>query len=635
LSFNRPRRLGRVYTVSGTLLINMVNSTLLIRGLKVIEIHYKMYNIMPKTVSKMIFITLSLITLILVMSFANLNLAKAQNIVGQNNSYANYNASGFPLTQLFSKVQNSVVQVTSSSQDSLNAFKSGLGSGFVYDKDGHIITNYHVISSLPDSEGTSSKNYGNISVTFSNGVSYDAKIVGSDPFSDIAVLQVQNISSATKLEPLPLANSLELKIGEPVIAIGNPFGLSGSMTEGIVSGLGRSIPSSESLPSTPDEVPSPFILPSPDQQFIPPSREQTSSFSLPDIIQTDAPINPGNSGGPLLNLKGEVAGMNTAIFSSTGEFAGIGFAIPSNTIKKVVPSLINSGSYTHPWIGIVGTDITPEIAHASGLEEARGFLVTDVTANSPADKSGIRGGYKISDIHGKQIPLGGDVIQAIDNKTIRKIEDMLTYLEREKNVGDAINLTIFRDGKPAEINLTLAARPDSGQQALQKEQRPSLGISGTNITPGIARAMNLTQIRDGFLVLDIIAGGPADKAGIRGGDKIASINGTEIRLGGDVITKIDNQTVRKLDDMLDYLRTKEVGDVAHLQVLRDGKITNLSITLGTNQGLSNPTEQLLPPPDSNLQPSPSPDLPNMPFDDFYGKCTELVGKEICDHMFGK
>ena len=275
-----------------------------------------MHKIMPKTVSKVVLTSFSLITLILIVSFASLNLAKAQNIVEQNNSYANYNASGFPLTQLFSKVQNSVVQVTSSSQDSLNAFKSGLGSGFVYDKDGHIITNYHVVSSLPDSEGTPSKNYGNISVTFSDGVSYDAKIVGSDPFSDIAVLQVQNISSTTKLEPLPLANSLELKIGEPVIAIGNPFGLSGSMTEGIVSGLGRSIPSSESLPSTPDEVPSsPFILPSPDQQFIPPSRERTGSFSIPDIIQTDAPINPGNSGGPLLNLKGEVVGMNTAIFS--------------------------------------------------------------------------------------------------------------------------------------------------------------------------------------------------------------------------------------------------------------------------------------------------------------------------------
>lgn len=334
--------------------------------------------------SKVVLTSLSLITLILIVSFAGSDLAKAQNILEQNNSYANYNASGFALTQLFSKVQNSVVQVTSSSQDSLNAFKSGLGSGFVYDKDGHIITNYHVVS-IPGSESLPSKNYDNITVTFSDGVSYDAKLIGSDPFSDIAVLQIQNISSVTKLEPLPLANSLELKIGEPVIAIGNPFGLSGSMTEGIVSGLGRSIPSSENLPTIPNEVPSPFILPSPDQQFIPPSREQTSSFSIPDIIQTDAPINPGNSGGPLLNLKGEVVGMNTAIFSSTGEFAGIGFAIPSNTIKKVVPSLINTGSYTHPWIGIAGTDITPEIAYASGLDEARGFLVTDVTANSPAE----------------------------------------------------------------------------------------------------------------------------------------------------------------------------------------------------------------------------------------------------------
>jgi serine protease Do len=175
-----------------------------------------MYNIMPKTVSKVVLTSLSLITLILIVSFAGSDLAKAQNILEQNNSYANYNASSFALTQLFSKVQNSVVQVTSS-QDSLNAFESGLGSGFVYDKDGHIITNYHVVS-IPGSESLPSKNYDNITVTFSDGVSYDAKLIGSDPFSDIAVLQVQNISSVTKLEPLPLANSLELKIGEPVIA---------------------------------------------------------------------------------------------------------------------------------------------------------------------------------------------------------------------------------------------------------------------------------------------------------------------------------------------------------------------------------------------------------------------------------
>jgi serine protease Do len=576
--------------------------------------------------------TLSLIALICATSFDGPNLAKAQSILQQNNS-TNYNGSGgFVLTQLFTKVQNSVVQVTSSGKDSVNAFESGLGSGFVYDKDGYIITNYHVVS-LPGST-VPSANDENITVTFSDGVSYDAKLIGSDPFSDIAVLKLQNISSPLNLQPLPLANSLDLKIGQPVAAVGNPFGLSGSMTEGIVSGLGRLIPSSENVPSIPNEEPSPLIPPSPDQHLMPPSREQTGSFSIPDIIQTDAPINPGNSGGPLLNLKGEVVGMNTAIFSSTGEFAGIGFAIPSNTIIKVVPSLISSGSYAHPWIGIAGTDITPEIAHASGLKEARGFLVTDVTANSPADKSGIKGGYKISSINGRQIPLGGDVILAVDNKTIRKIDDILTYLEREKKVGDAVDLTIFRDGKQQEINLTLAARPVSEQQALQQlgqEQRPSLGISGTNITPEIARAMNLTQVRQGLLVLDIIAKGPADKAGLRGGDKVANINGTEIRLGGDIIIKIDNQTVRNMNDLTSYLKTKDVGDVAHLQVLRDGKVKNIAITLGPNQKSPNPSGQLLPP-EFNIQPSPS---PNLPFDDFYDKCTELIDKKTCDYMFGK
>jgi serine protease Do len=576
--------------------------------------------------------TLSLIALICATPFASPNLAKAQSILQQNNG-TNYNgSSGFVLTQLFTKVQNSVVQVTSSGKDSVNAFESGLGSGFVYDKDGHIITNHHVVS-LPGST-VPSANDENITVTFSDGVSYDAKLIGSDPFSDIAVLQLQNISSPLNLQPLPLANSLDLKIGQPVAAIGNPFGLSGSMTEGIVSGLGRLIPSSENVPSMPNEEPSPLIPPSPDQHLMPPSREQTGSFSIPDIIQTDAPINPGNSGGPLLNLKGEVVGMNTAIFSSTGEFAGIGFAIPSNTIIKVVPSLISSGSYAHPWIGIAGTDITPEIAHASGLKEARGFLVTDVTANSPADKSGIKGGYKISSINGRQVPLGGDVILAVDNKTIRKIDDILTYLEREKKVGDAVDLTIFRDGKQQEINLTLAARPVSDQQALQQEaqeQRPSIGISGTNITPEIARAMNLTQVRQGVLVLDIIAKGPADKAGLRGGDKVANINGTEIRLGGDIITKIDNQTVRNMNELISYLKTKDVGDVVHLQVLRDGKVKNIGITLGPNQKSPNPSNQLLPP-EFNIQPSPS---PNLPFDDFYNKCTELIDKETCDYMFGK
>ena len=296
--------------------------------------------------------------------------------------------------------------------------------------------------------------------------------------------------------------------------------------------------------------------------------------------------------------------------------------------------MISSGSYTHPWIGIAGTDVTPEIAHALGLEEARGFLVTDVTANSPADKSGIRGGYKITSINGNQFPLGGDVVLAIDNKTIRKIDDILTYLEREKKVDDTIELTIFRDGKQQQINLTLAARPDSNQQALQQEgqgQRPSLGISGTEVTPDIARAMNLTQVKQGVLVVDIIARGPADKAGLRGGDKVANINGSEIRLGGDVITKIDNQTLKNMNDVISYLKTKNVGDIVYLQVLRYGKLENISLTLGPNQKSSNPSSQSLPP-GLDIQPFPS---PNMPFDNFYDECRRLIDKETCDRMFGK
>jgi S1-C subfamily serine protease len=216
------------------------------------------------------------------------------------------------------------------------------------------------------------------------------------------------------------------------------------MTEGIISGLGRILPSAE-------QEENPETLPS----DLPPS----TGFLIPDIIQTDAPINPGNSGGPLLNLQGEVIGINTAIFSTTGASAGIGFAIPSNTIKKVIPSLITGGDYQHPYLGIVGVDITPEIAEALGLEEARGFLVTDVSRESPAQKARIQGGSSLTHIDGMDIALGGDVILKIDENTVRKLDDVLTYLEREKKVGEAVQLTILRNGVTENISLTLGPRP--------------------------------------------------------------------------------------------------------------------------------------------------------------------------------
>jgi S1-C subfamily serine protease len=324
--------------------------------------------------------------------------------------------SELSLPDLFETVEKSVVQITDSSET--NALESRLGSGFVYDNNGHIITNYHVVNGG-----------GRLDVTFLDGTVYRASLIGSDPFTDLAVLYVQDVPSE-KLVPLPLADSTQIRVGEQVAAIGNPFGLSGSMSAGIVSGLGRLIPSQEA-----------------------------GSFSIPDVIQTDAPINPGNSGGPLLNMRGEVIGINSAIFSTTGQFAGVGFAIPSNTMTKVVPALITNGSFTHPWLGVSGTDMTPGIAQALGLEEPRGFLVIDVVAGSPAASAGIRGGDQETTVDGRPIQLGGDVIVSIDDRQVRKIDDILVYLQREKTVGDELSLTVLRDGSLHEITATLAARP--------------------------------------------------------------------------------------------------------------------------------------------------------------------------------
>jgi S1-C subfamily serine protease len=322
-----------------------------------------------------------------------------------------------PLPDLFQKIEKSVVQITDSSET--DVFESRLGSGFVYDDNGHIITNYHVVS------GGGNR----LDVTFPDGTVYRASLIGSDPAADIAVLYVEGVPKE-KLLPLSLADSSKVKVGERVAAIGNPFGLSGSLSTGIVSGVGRQIPAQEE-----------------------------EGFTIPEIIQTDAPINPGNSGGPLLNMRGEVIGINSAIYSTTGQFAGIGFAIPSNTITQVVPSLVTTGSYQHPWLGVAGRDMTPDIADLLGINEPRGFLVMDVVAGSPAEKAGIKRGNEDTVIDGIPIKLGGDVIIAIDNNTVRKIDDILAYLEMEKSVGDDLKLTVLREGQTMEVVATLAARP--------------------------------------------------------------------------------------------------------------------------------------------------------------------------------
>lgn len=337
------------------------------------------------------------------------------------------NTDSMSLPDLFTKVEKSVVQVTE--QDNSNELGSRLGSGFVYDEEGHVITNYHVV--VPGSN-----NNDELQVSFLDGNVYSAELVGFDQFADLAVIKVKNVTS-DKLTPLPLANSTNLRIGETVVAIGNPFGLSGSMTVGIVSGLGRLLPSNENGENL----------------------GTTSSFSIPNIIQTDAAINPGNSGGPLIDTQGRVIGINTAIFSNTGVYSGVGFAIPSNTINKVVQSLIQTGSYRHPYIGIIGVSLTPDLAKQIGLTQTKGFLVTSITKGSPAEKADLRAGTTTKTLNGRDFDVGGDIILKIDNRDVTKIDDILAYLESQKHVGDKIHLTILRDNTIRELDLVLGERP--------------------------------------------------------------------------------------------------------------------------------------------------------------------------------
>jgi S1-C subfamily serine protease len=345
------------------------------------------------------------------------------------NSVQTTNNDTLTLTDLFEETQQSVVQVSGTSSEDSPFFGLSLGSGFIYDNSGHIITNFHVIAgSNPD----------DISITFIDGTVYRARVIGTDQYSDLAVLHVEDDVPADKLMPLPLANSSALRVGQEVVAIGNPFGLSGSMTEGIVSGLNRLIPVYQDPFSDVAAAP---------------------AFSIPDVIQTDAAINPGNSGGPLLNMLGEVVGINSAIFSTTGGFAGVGFAVPSNAIAKIAPVLIESGTFQHPWLGVSGIDMIPEIAEAIGLGEPRGFLVIEAAPGGPADTAGVQGGNTPAQLAGREIPLGGDVVLGIDNRDVRKIDDVLGYLQQATQVGDTVTLTVWRDGQIIEIPVTLGARP--------------------------------------------------------------------------------------------------------------------------------------------------------------------------------
>ena len=329
---------------------------------------------------------------------------------------------GTILNTIFNKTQDSVVQITRTVPqtgvviDPSQENRTALGSGFLFDREGHIVTNSHVVG---DSEI--------VDVTFTNGDRSRANVTAVDPYTDVAVLSIiesenNTIQQAKELEPIPTGNSSALVVGDQVIAIGNPYGLAGTMTTGIVSQVGR-------------------LVPAPDVEF-----------SVPDVIQTDAAINPGNSGGPLLNLRGEVVGINFAALQQ-----GLGFAIPINLIQKAVPVLIEKGNYTHPYLGFSGTTLTSDLA--ATIENippgVKGVYVNTLVEGGPADKAGLQG--VTIDQYGRKH--GGDVIVGVDGDNIREFEQLVSYLGANTVPGDNIVLDVIRNGTDIELNAIMGERP--------------------------------------------------------------------------------------------------------------------------------------------------------------------------------
>ena len=357
---------------------------------------------------------------IIFFGFSGLMLYAGHEIFGQLDNTKN--SASISFSKIFKDVQGSVVQITR--ENKLPTGSPGdenvtsLGSGFVFDKEGRIITNHHVVD---DSK--------NVDVTFIDGNRYVASVVGSDPFDDVAVIKInQNISE--RLHPLILGNSSSVEVGDQVIAIGNPYGLAGSMSLGIVSQKGRLISTGG------------------------------SAFSIPSVIQTDALINPGNSGGPLLNINEEVIGMNTAgVLSDSGAFSGIGLAVPSNTISKIVPVLISRGNYTHPWLGISASTLTSKLTEnfENLSRDFKGVYVDSITKDGPADKAGLRG--STTDQYGDKH--GTDIITAIDNRNVTYMEDLVSYMDEHKKPGEKLDLTVLRNQSYLDIGVLLGDRSNS------------------------------------------------------------------------------------------------------------------------------------------------------------------------------
>ncbi len=322
------------------------------------------------------------------------------------------------LVDLYSRLNPSVVNISVYINQNGQLVSYAQASGFVFDDQGHILTNAHV------THGTDS-----INVTFSDGLIRDATLVGEDLNSDLAVIKADVPAG---ISPIPLGSMDQLAVGQTVVAIGNPFGLEGTLTRGIISALGRAIPALTTL-----------------------------NYQIPQAIQTDAAINPGNSGGPLLNLKGEVVGVNAQIETggSTDSNIGIGFAIPVSIVKRVAPALIASGKYDWPWLGISGYTVYPDLVKAMNLPVEQGAYVSAITDNGPAAAAGLQGTKSTITQDGRDVEIGGDIITAIDGQPVHTFDDILVYLSVNCSPGQQVKLTILRDAKYQDVSVTLGTRP--------------------------------------------------------------------------------------------------------------------------------------------------------------------------------
>lgn len=318
------------------------------------------------------------------------------------------------IINIYARVSPSVVFIDAINNE--DPLESSNGSGFVFDTKGHIVTNNHVIAGSDK-----------ILVTLADETTAPAEVIGTDPGSDLAVLKIT--APPEMLQPIELGDSKSLQVGQRAIAIGNPFGLERTVTTGVISSLRRTL------------------------------NRRDSGFRIAELIQTDAAINPGNSGGPLLDSSGKVIGVNTAIFSQSGTSSGVGMAVPVDMVRKVVPKLIKTGHYAHPWLGITGQSITSDLQEALDLPVDKGILVYTVEEDGPAEKAGLRGGDHEVRLAGLPVLTGGDILKSIEDMPLKKFDDLINYLARETEVNDTVVLVVLRDGKEYSVQVRIEERP--------------------------------------------------------------------------------------------------------------------------------------------------------------------------------